>query len=93
MRFPEHRLRAMKSSTLLIPTLAALGLGLAQAQNADPFAGLNLEEYKEPAAPDLDRKRGVVDVRTEDANYTKLDHAGPLGMAKLHWRSLGDVSC
>lgn len=67
----------MKISSPWILSLAALCLGSVFAEDKDdPFAGLDLEEYKEPAAPDFDRDRGVIEMRLEDATYKKLDHAG-----------------
>lgn len=46
------------------------------ADAADPFAGLDLEEFKEPAGPDFDNERGVVGLKLEDATYFKGDHSG-----------------
>jgi hypothetical protein len=64
-------------------TCAALALPLAAADDEakekdadDPFAGLDLTEYKEPKAPALDRDRGVIKLRLEDAVYIKGDHSG-----------------
>lgn len=74
-----------RSTPWIFTTLACAGLALPAAaaddetkekDPDDPFAGLDLGEFKEPAAPDLDRNRGVIKLNLEDAVYLKGDHSG-----------------